>query len=202
MRPKYCSTPCRTSRASCLPAWSRRRQTWSWPRGKDQDDISLPTAAAGAADITNVLFQTDGRASGGRHRGRDGDVSPPALRDAPGQSGAADLAAGDSRPRPGEPGYGAPGNPHLLCELRPGQAVPPDPPAQELPRRAGPVHVPGPRTAEGQPGAGPAQSQAHRERPAGLKALAGGPPSPAPAVTLTVPLTSGWRNRPGCIRAR
>ena len=27
-------------------------------------------------------------------------------------------------------------------------------------------------------------------------------PSPAPAVTLTVPLTSGWRNQPGCIRAR
>jgi len=43
-----------------LPAWSRRRQTWSWPRGKDQDDISLPTAAAGAADITNVLFQLTG----------------------------------------------------------------------------------------------------------------------------------------------
>jgi hypothetical protein len=44
---------------------------------------------------------------------------------------------------------------------------------------------------EGQPGAGPAQSQAHQERPLGLKALAGGPPSPAQAVTLTVPLTSG-----------
>ena len=43
-----------------MPAWSRRRQTWSWPRGKDQDDISLPTAAAGAADITNVLFQLTG----------------------------------------------------------------------------------------------------------------------------------------------
>ena len=27
-------------------------------------------------------------------------------------------------------------------------------------------------------------------------------PPPAPAVILTVPLTSGWRNRPGCIRAR
>ena len=90
----------------------------------------------------------------------------------------------------------------FCASFAPGKQYPPDPPAQELPRRAGPVHVPGPRTAEGQPGAGPAQSQAHRERPAGLKALAGGPPSPAPAVTLTVPLTSGWRNRPGCIRAR
>jgi len=64
---------------------------------------------------------TDGRASGGRPRGCDGDVPPPTLRDTPGQSGAADLAAGDSRPRPGEPGYGAPGNPRLLCELRPRQ---------------------------------------------------------------------------------
>jgi hypothetical protein len=27
---------------------------------KDQDDISLPTAAAGAADIANVLFQLTG----------------------------------------------------------------------------------------------------------------------------------------------
>jgi hypothetical protein len=27
---------------------------------KDQDDISLPTAAAGAADITNVIFQLTG----------------------------------------------------------------------------------------------------------------------------------------------
>jgi hypothetical protein len=27
---------------------------------KDQDDISLPTAAAGAADITNVFFQLTG----------------------------------------------------------------------------------------------------------------------------------------------
>jgi hypothetical protein len=61
---------------------------------KDQDDIGLPTAAAGVADITNVLFQLTG-ASGGRPRGRDGDVPPPALRDTPGQSGAADLTAGD-----------------------------------------------------------------------------------------------------------
>jgi hypothetical protein len=42
----------------------------------------------------------------------------------------------------------------------------------------------------------------HRERPLGLTALAGGPPLSGPAVTLTVPLTSGWRNRPGCIRVR
>ena len=52
---------------------------------KDQDEISLPTAAAGAADIANVLSQRTGRASGGRPRGRDGDVPPPALRDTPGQ---------------------------------------------------------------------------------------------------------------------
>src|SRR4030095_121571 len=46
---------------------------------------------------------------------------------------------------------------------------------KKLARRAGPVHVPGTRTAEGQPGAGTAQSQAYRERPLGLTALAGGP---------------------------
>ena len=80
---------------------------------KDQDDISLPTAAAGAADITNVLFQLTGELPVDGLEG-DGDVPPPALRDTPGQSGAADLAAGDSRGRPGGPGYGAPGNPRAI----------------------------------------------------------------------------------------
>jgi hypothetical protein len=43
------------------------------------------------------------------------------------------------------------------------------------------VHLPGPRTAEGQPGTGPAQPQAHRERPLGLSQPAGGPSLPGPA---------------------
>ena len=227
---------------------------------KDQDDISLSTAAPGAADIANVLFPIDGRASGGRPRGRDGDLPPPALRDTPGQSGAADLAAGDSRPRPGEPGYGAPGNPHLLCDLRrmsqtsrftrarqltstvlPGRrldgyadqvtgrlrriaaarstgmlpfsvaTVPAISGTARSPLRNRPGLQARPRMTRrrrtsrrwtGQPGAGRHNLKriendlsVRRHWPEDL-------PSPAPAVTLTVPLTSGRRKRPGCIRAR
>jgi hypothetical protein len=53
--------PCRTSRASCLLACLVDASTGVvLASRKDQDDISLPTAAAGAADIAKVLLQLTG----------------------------------------------------------------------------------------------------------------------------------------------
>src|SRR6266566_3859845 len=42
MRPKRCSTPCRTSRASCSRAWSTPRPAWSWPRAKTRTISAWP----------------------------------------------------------------------------------------------------------------------------------------------------------------
>src|SRR2546421_9913834 len=49
MRPKRCSTPCRTSRASFLPAWSTPRPAWSWGR------VNIETALKEAMTIDGAL---------------------------------------------------------------------------------------------------------------------------------------------------
>src|SRR5262249_40572730 len=59
MRPKRCSTPPRTSRASCLPAWLTPRPAWSWPRGKTRTTSACPRRRTGA-DIASVLSPLKG----------------------------------------------------------------------------------------------------------------------------------------------
>jgi hypothetical protein len=57
MRPKRCSTPVSDIEGFMLACLVDASTGMVLASRKDQDDISLPTAAAGAADIANVLSQ-------------------------------------------------------------------------------------------------------------------------------------------------
>jgi hypothetical protein len=104
---------------------------------EDQDDISLPTAAAGAADIANVLSQLTG------------ELPVDGLEDV------------------------------MVTFRRQLYVI----------RLVNPARWPGTISSA-------SRTTSQSEGPGRRTSLSG------PGRDLTVPLTSGWRNRPGCIRAR